>query len=76
MAPLFQNSDYISRKPNMIVFDNHQVYGIPHFIHMVPCWESTEAGEMVKSRNRSGEKPPVYRGTFRIMCEKRKGLSV
>lgn len=68
-APLFQNSDYTAWKPNMIVFDNHQVYGIPTY-HMVSLLGKYRGGEVVEIENRSGEKPPVYRGISGIMCEK------
>lgn len=68
-APLFQNSDYTAWKPNMIVFDNHQVYGIPTY-HMVSLLGKYRGGEVVEIENESGVKPPVYRGISGIMCEK------
>lgn len=68
-APLFQNSDYTAWKPNMIVFDNHQVYGIPTY-HMVSLLGKYRGSEVVEIENQSGVKPPVYRGISGIMCEK------
>lgn len=68
-APLFQNSDYTAWKPNLIVFDNHQVYGIPsyHAISLLGKYRGEEVVEMVSETE---EKPPVYCGIPGIMCEK------
>lgn len=68
-APLFQNADYTAWKPNLIVFNNHQVYGIPtyHVLSMM----AKERGETVVEIENSCEKhPPIYRGIPGIMCEK------
>ncbi|WP_300844485.1 alpha-L-arabinofuranosidase C-terminal domain-containing protein [uncultured Acetatifactor sp.] len=68
-APLFQNSDYTAWKPNMIVFDNHQVYGIPSY-HAVSLLGKYRGEEVVEMENESGVKPPAYRGIPGIQCEK------
>lgn len=68
-APLFQNSDYTAWKPNMIVFDNHQVYGIPSY-HAVSLLGKYRGDEVLEIENESDAKPPVYRGIPGIMCEK------
>lgn len=68
-APLFQNSDYTAWKPNMIVFDNHQVYGIPSY-HAVSLLGKYRGDEVVEIENESDEKPPVYQGIAGIQCEK------
>ncbi|MCM1026697.1 MAG: hypothetical protein NC432_09690 [Roseburia sp.] len=68
-APLFQNSDYTAWKPNMIVFDNHQVYEIPSY-HMVSLLGKYRGEEVLEIRNESERKPPIYRGLPGILCEK------
>ena len=68
-APLFQNSDYTAWKPNMIVFDNHQVYGIPSY-HAVSLLGKYRGDEVVETETESEAKPPVYKGIPGIMCEK------
>lgn len=68
-APLFQNSDYTAWKPNMIVFDNHQVYGIPSY-HAVSLLGKYRGEEVLETENSSEVKPPVYRGISGVMCEK------
>lgn len=68
-APLFQNSDYTAWKPNMIVFDNHQVYGIPSY-HAVSLLAKYRGREVVEFENICERKPPVYHGIPGLMCEK------
>lgn len=68
-APLFQNSEYTAWKPNMIVFDNHQVYGIPSY-HAVSLLGKHRGAEVVEIENDSDVRPPVYKGIPGIMCEK------
>ena len=72
-APLFQNSDYTAWKPNMIVFDNHQVYGIPTY-HMVSLLGKYRGGEVVEIENRSEGKSLRYTGEFPVSCAKRKAF--
>lgn len=68
-APLFQNSDYTAWKPNMIVFDNHRVYGIPSY-HAVSLLGKYRGEEVLEIENHSEARPPVYQGISGIMCEK------
>ncbi len=68
-APLFQNSDYTAWKPNMIVFDNHQVYGIPSY-HAVSLLGKYRGDEVVETENESDEMPPLYQGIAGIQCGK------
>lgn len=68
-APLFQNADYTAWKPNLIVFDNHQVYGIPSY-HVISLLGKYRGKEVVETECESELMPPVYRGISGIMCEK------
>ena len=68
-APLFQNADYTAWKPNLIVFDNHQVYGIPSY-HAISLLGKYRGDEVIEIVNQTEKKPPVYRGVPGIMCEK------
>lgn len=68
-APLFQNSDYTAWKPNLIVFDNHQVYGIPSY-HVLSLFGKYRGEKVVEIKNHSEQKPPVYFGIPGIQCEK------
>lgn len=68
-APLFQNADYTAWKPNMIVFDNHQVYGIPSY-HAVSLLGKYRGKEVVEIKCECEERPPVYRGLPGLLCEK------
>ena len=67
-APLFQNTDYTGWKPNMIVFDNHQVYGIPSY-HAVSLLGKYRGEEVIETHSECGAKPPIYKGISGIMCE-------
>ena len=60
-APLFQNSDYTAWKPNMIVFNNHEVYGIPSY-HAMSLLAKYRGDEVVSLDNETKRKPPVYFG--------------
>ena len=68
-APLFQNSDYTAWKPNMIVFNNHEVYGIPSY-HAVSLLGKHRGEEVIELENQTEEKPPVYFGIPGIRCDK------
>lgn len=68
-APLFQNSDYTAWKPNMIVFNNREVYGIPSY-HAVSLLAKYRGEEVVAMENRIQETHPIYRGIPGIQCEK------
>lgn len=68
-APLFQNSDYTSWKPNLIVFDNHQVYGIPSY-HMISMMAGNRGKEVLEVETQVEKKPPVYKGIPGLLCEK------
>lgn len=68
-APLLQNSDYTAWKPNLIVFDNHRVYGIPSY-HAVSLLGKYRGEQVVELENTGEAKPPVYKGISGIMCEK------
>lgn len=68
-APLMQNSDYTAWKPNLIVFNNHTVYGIPSY-HAISLMAKYR-GENVTSLSLTGEtEPPAYTGIPGILTEK------
>ena len=67
-APLMQNSDYTAWKPNLIVFNNHTVYGIPsyHAISLLAKYH----GDSVLPFTLEGESaPPAYAGIPGILVE-------
>ena len=68
-APLFQNADYTAWKPNLIVFNNHSVYGIPSY-HAISMMAKNRGKEVLDSKTDCDMHPPVYRGIPGIMCEK------
>ena len=68
-APLFQNSDYTAWKPNLIVFDNHQVYGIPSY-HAISMMAENRGKEVLETETQVEMKPPVYKGIPGLMCSK------
>lgn len=68
-APLFQNADYTAWKPNLIVFDNHQVYGIPSY-HAISMMAGNRGKNVVESHIEVEQKPPVYKGIPGILCSK------
>jgi len=68
-APLFQNSDYTAWKPNLIVFDNHQIYGIPSY-HAIAMMGANRGKEVVKTHIETQMQPPIYSGLPGLMCEK------
>lgn len=67
-APLFQNADYTAWKPNMIVFDNHQVYGIPSY-HAVSLLAKYRGDKVIEIVDESEMAPPIYKGIPGIMCK-------
>ncbi len=46
-APLFQNIDFTAWQPNLIVFNNHQVYGIPTY-HMISMMARNRGDDVVE----------------------------
>ena len=65
-APLLQNSDYTAWRPNLVVFNNHEVYGIPSY-HAISLMAGNR-GKVVLESETSGERvPPVYFGVPGIM---------
>ena len=68
-APLFQNADYTAWKPNLIVFNNHAVYGIPSY-HAISMMAGNRGREVLESKTEGDMHPPLYRGIPGIMCEK------
>lgn len=52
-APLFQNADFTAWMPNLIVFDNHRVCGIPSY-HMISLFARNRGKEVVSSQVESG----------------------
>lgn len=68
-APLLQNNDYTAWKPNLIVFDNHQVYGIPSY-HVISLFGEYRGEKVVEIKNESELKPPIFFGIPGIQCEK------
>ncbi len=68
-APLFQNSDYTAWKPNLIVFDNHQIYGIPSY-HAIAMMGANRGKEVIKTEIDTEMQPPIYSGLPGLMCEK------
>lgn len=68
-APLFQNINYADWKPNLIVFNNHQVYGIPSY-HMIAMMAANRGKEVIQSEISTDNKPPVYKGVPGLLCEK------
>ena len=68
-APLFQNADYTTWKPNLIVFDNHQVYGIPSY-HAIAMMAEYRGKTVIETSADVERRPPVYKGVPAVMCEK------
>lgn len=73
-APLFQNANYTAWKPNLIVFNNHEVYGIPSY-HAISLLGKYRGDEVLTVEENVEMCPPVYRGVSGIMCEK-EGLEI
>jgi len=67
-APLLQNSDYTAWKPNLVVFDNHRVYGIPTY-HAIKLMAQNRGKEVVEVETSGDRKPPLYKGIPGIMAE-------
>ena len=68
-APLFQNSDYTAWKPNLIVFDNHRIYGIPSY-HAIAMMGQNRGTEVIKTEITTEQKPPIYYGIPGLSAEK------
>lgn len=68
-APLFQNADYTAWKPNLIVFNNHQVYGIPSY-HAIAMMAGSRGKEVLQSSTEGEMHPPVYQGVPGLLCQK------
>ena len=68
-APLFQNADYTAWKPNLIVFDSREVYGIPTY-HAVSLFGKYRGDEVYGIKVDGEMKPPVYHGVPGILCGK------
>jgi len=68
-APLFQNIDFTAWRPNLIVFDNHQVYGIPTY-HMISMMAANRGKDVVGIKTDVEEDCPVYHGFPGVYAEK------
>ncbi len=68
-APLFQNSRYTAWLPNLIVFDQTRVYGIPSY-HMISLMAKYRGKKVIASRTEGESMPPRYFGIPGIMCKK------
>ncbi|MBQ5340766.1 MAG: hypothetical protein J6W57_02010, partial [Oscillospiraceae bacterium] len=65
-APLLQNSDYTAWRPNLVVFNNHEVYGIPSY-HAISLMAANRGKEVLETETISDRVPPVYSGVPGIM---------
>ena len=65
-APLLQNSDYTAWRPNLVVFNNHQVYGIPSY-HAISLMAGNRGREVLETEVTGPKAPPVYAGVPGIM---------
>ena len=65
-APLLQNSDYTAWRPNLVVFNNHEVYGIPSY-HAISLMAANRGKEVIETEVTSPRVPPVYFGVPGIM---------
>ena len=68
-APLLQNGDYSTWKPNLVVFNNHEVYGIPSF-HAISLMAANRGKEVLETSVECDRVPPVYSGIPGIMSSK------
>lgn len=68
-APLFQNANYTAWLPNLIVFNQTQVYGIPSY-HVISLMGKYRGDQVVTSRLTGKMVPPHYVGIPGIMSEK------
>lgn len=66
-APLFENVNYSAWKPNLIRFDNHQVYGIPSY-HVLSLFGKYRGNDVVETQMEGAMQPSVYQGMPGIMC--------
>jgi len=67
-APLLQNSDYTAWKPNLVVFDNHQVYGIPSY-HAISMMAANRGENVLETETDVEMTPPAYKGIPGIMAD-------
>ncbi len=68
-APLFQNANYAAWLPNLIVFDQTGVYGIPSY-HAISLFGKYRGEKVISSDVVCDEIPPYYVGVPGIMCLK------
>ncbi len=68
-APLLQNARYAAWLPNLIVFDQTRVYGIPTY-HMISLLARYRGQQVLTSRSEGDAIPPRYFGIPGIMCKK------
>jgi len=68
-APLLQNNDYKTWKPNLVVFNNHDVYGIPSY-HAISLMAGNRGKEVLETETECDRVPPVYFGIPGIMSGK------
>lgn len=67
-APLLHNADYSCWLPNLIAFNNHQVYGIPSY-HVISLFAENRGTVQIASTTESAQWTPVYHGLVGLMCE-------
>lgn len=60
-APLFENMNYTAWKPNLIVFDNHDVYGIPTY-HVLSLFGNYRGDYVIEAKTEDTMIPPRYQG--------------
>ena len=68
-APLLQNSNYTAWLPNLIVFNQTRVYGIPSY-HVISLFGKYRGADVVDSETKCRCIPPKYYGIPGIMSEK------
>lgn len=68
-APLFENMNYAAWKPNLIVFNNHEVYGIPTY-HVLSLFGKYRGNDVIETRIEGQMIPPCYQGIPGIYCNK------
>lgn len=68
-APLLQNSGYTAWRPNLVVFNNHEVYGIPSY-HAISLMAGNRGKQVLETRTECGRVPPHYSGIPGIMSGK------
>jgi len=68
-APMLQNNFYKPWQPNLVVFNNHEVYGIPSY-HAISLLANNRGKEVVETETESPKAPPVHFGIPGIRAEK------